>query len=164
MNGICNVSLGVLTTALAASTALAQSVPPKAPIRPVTDDYFGTKVVDNYRYFENLQDPEVQQWMKQQADYTRATLESLPGYSALLKRVSEIGESAPARAFNLQIVDGRYYTLRTPGGSQSPALFVREGVKGEDHMLIDPGTLAAAPHSHLTIDGYAPSPDGRYVA
>ncbi|HWH53888.1 MAG TPA: hypothetical protein VN651_20205 [Gemmatimonadaceae bacterium] len=49
----------------------SQVSPPKAPIRPVTDDYFGTKVVDNYRYFENLKDPGVQQWMKAQADYAR---------------------------------------------------------------------------------------------
>jgi len=56
---------------LVATGARGQSAPPKAPIRPVTDDYFGTKVVDNYRYFENLKDPGVQQWMKAQADYAR---------------------------------------------------------------------------------------------
>ncbi len=33
--------------------------PPLAPVRPVTDDYFGTKMVDPYRYMENLKDPEV---------------------------------------------------------------------------------------------------------
>ncbi len=28
--------------------------PPVAPVKPVTDDYFGTKVTDNYRYIENF--------------------------------------------------------------------------------------------------------------
>lgn len=48
--------------------------PPVAPVRPVTDDYYGTKVVDPYRYMENVNDPEVQAWMKAQNDYTRAML------------------------------------------------------------------------------------------
>ena len=52
--------------------------PPVAQVRPVTDTYFGTEVVDNYRYLENLDDPEVQAWMKAQAHYTRATLDGSP--------------------------------------------------------------------------------------
>ena len=31
--------------------------PPDAQVTPVTDDYFGTKVVDNYRWLENAQQP-----------------------------------------------------------------------------------------------------------
>src|ERR1035438_2372794 len=45
----------------------AQGSQPVAPLRPVTDTYFGTPVVDNYRYMEKLDDPEVQNWMKAQA-------------------------------------------------------------------------------------------------
>jgi prolyl oligopeptidase len=147
-----------------ATVVRGQSAPPKAPIRPVTDDYFGTKVVDNYRYFENLQDPEVQQWIKAQADYTRATLDALPGHAALLERVTALMGSTPTTVTGLQIVGGRYYTLRTPSGAQSAKLYVREGVKGEDHLLIDRAKLSADQRSHLSIDGYAPSPDGRYIA
>ncbi|HLJ40518.1 MAG TPA: hypothetical protein VKT50_03420 [Candidatus Acidoferrales bacterium] len=55
----------------------ARNKPPVAPVRPVTDEYYGTKIVDNYRYMENLKDPEVQQWMKAQADYTRARRRSI---------------------------------------------------------------------------------------
>jgi prolyl oligopeptidase len=28
-----------------------------APIEPVIDNYFGTEIVDNYRYMENFNDP-----------------------------------------------------------------------------------------------------------
>src|SRR6266853_7024264 len=47
--------------------------PPLARVEPVTDVYYGTKVLDPYRYMENLSDPEVQSWMKTQNDYTRAS-------------------------------------------------------------------------------------------
>src|SRR5512146_1540865 len=147
-----------------ASASAAQQAPPPAPVRPVTDDYFGTKVVDNYRYFEDLKNPEVQQWMKAQADYTRATLDALPGRAALLKRIAELEESRLAQVSGLQIVGGRHYTLRTPSGASSAKLYVRDGVNGEDHLLIDPEKLSTGHQTHLSIDGYRPSPDGRYVA
>jgi len=55
------------------------SPPPAASIRPVTDDYYGTKITDPYRYMENFKDPQVQAWMKAQDDYTRAMLAGIPG-------------------------------------------------------------------------------------
>ena len=147
-----------------ASSSRIQSAPPVAPVRPVIDDYYGTKIVDNYRYMENLKDPEVQKWMKAQADYTRATLDTLPGYPALLKRIAELNTSEPAQVSGVQIVGGRYYSLRRPRGAQSPNLYVRDGVKGDDRLLIDPERLSTDAHAHLSIDGYRPSPDGRYIA
>lgn len=153
----------LFATALVPRQAYPQA-PPPAPVLPVTDNYFGTQVVDNYRYFEDLKNPEVQQWMKTQADYTRATLDSLPGRAPLLKRIAELEESRLAQVGGLQIVGGRYYTLRTPSGAESAKLYVREGVNGEDRLLIDPEKLSTDPQAHLSIGGYRPSPDGRYVA
>lgn len=46
---------------------------------------------------ENLKDPEMQTWMKTKADYTRKTLNSLPGYPKLLKRIADLDASTPAR-------------------------------------------------------------------
>ncbi|MDQ2932402.1 MAG: prolyl oligopeptidase family serine peptidase [Gemmatimonadota bacterium] len=158
------IAYGLLTTALAASGALAQTMPPKAPVRPVTDDYFGTKVVDNYRWMENLKDPEMQRWMKGQADYTRATLEALPGYAKLLERIAELNESEPADVTALQIIAGRFYTMRRPKGAQSPKLYVRDGINGTDRLLIDPERPSSDQRTHLSIHDYRPSPDGHYIA
>jgi prolyl oligopeptidase len=85
-----------------ATTGAAASPPYAAPIRPVTDDYFGTKIVDDYRWMEDLDNPEVQRWMRAQADHTRATLDALPGYPALLKRIGELDRSQPAQVSSLQ--------------------------------------------------------------
>ena len=51
------------------SVSLAAQVQlPKTPVRDVTDEYFGTKVVDPYRWLEKTDDPEVAAWMKDQGD------------------------------------------------------------------------------------------------
>ena len=68
----------------------AQSQLPNTPVRPVTEDYFGTKVVDPYRWLENTSDPEVIAWMKAQNDYTRAVLARIPGRDELLARIKSL--------------------------------------------------------------------------
>jgi prolyl oligopeptidase len=145
-------------------SSLTAMAAPAAPVRAVTDTYFGTPVVDNYRYMENLKDPEVAAWMKAQADHTRATLDALPGRAALLNRMSELMQSTPAIVEDLQIVDGHYYTIRMPAGTQQPKLYVRKGVKGLDRLLIDPEKLAGGKDAHLALQYFRPSPDNRYVA
>src|SRR5438093_467374 len=78
-------ALGVFT----ASEIVAQGpqAPPTAPVRVVTEDYFGTKISDPYRYMENLKDPEVVKWFSEQDAYTRVVLSRIPGREALLKRI-----------------------------------------------------------------------------
>jgi len=40
--------------------------------RPVAEDHFGTTVIDNYRWLDNLDDPAVRKWNEAQNGYTRA--------------------------------------------------------------------------------------------
>jgi len=136
---------------------------PVAPVRPVTDDYYGTKIVDNYRYMENLKDPEVQKWMKAQADYTRGVLDGLPGRASLLARINELIRLQPAIVSHVQVIADHYYSLRTPSGAQTAKLYVRHGLNGEDRLLIEPEKSSDLHNTHFSISFYAPSPDNRYV-
>jgi protease II len=87
------LSILLISTFLVAATigALGMNGPPKAPVHETEDEYFGTKIKDPYRWMENIkQDPEVQQWLKAQADFTRQTLDSMPGYAKLKARIAEL--------------------------------------------------------------------------
>lgn len=136
---------------------------PVAPVRPVVDDYFGTRITDDYRYFEQADNAEVRAWMKAQTAFTRARLDALPGRAALRDELGAIIRSQPARAYGLQIMNGHYYTLRTPPDGSIPKLHVRKGARGTDQLLLDPERLSGKDGAHVSINGYAPSPDNRYV-
>ena len=153
----------LLATTIIAPPTTEAKPPPPAPVHPVVDDYFGTKVVDNYRYMEDLKNPEVQKWMKTQADYTRATLDALPGRSTLRSSLSEMFQSTSAVVGGLQIVDKHYYTLRLPSGAQQRKLCVRNGVDGTDRVLVDPEKLEGGKDAHLSIGYFSPARDNRYV-
>ena len=78
-------SAALLLTSLAATAQTTPVGPPATPQRPVTDTYFGKKVVDNYRWLENTNSPEVQAWFKAQGNYTTQTLDQIPGRDRLIK-------------------------------------------------------------------------------
>ena len=77
--------------ALAVVGAVPSSFPQPPPLPPekaVADTMYGTSVTDPYRYFENMDDPAVKQFFKDQNDYTRAVLDRLGApREALFERI-----------------------------------------------------------------------------
>jgi prolyl oligopeptidase len=169
------VSTGFLTILLRWTTLSAQSAspvgsttsPPVAPARAVTDDYWGTKVLDPYRYMENLTDPEVLAWIKGQNDYTRATLARLPGREQMLARIRELDQSAP-RVRVVRLPSDTYLLLKMKPGEHTSKLYLRQGLDGQDRLLVDPEkiTLASVDQGKgaNVISGLATSNNGKYVA
>jgi Prolyl oligopeptidase, N-terminal beta-propeller domain len=68
--------------------AQGQSIPkpPDTPKHAVTDEYHGVKVIDDYRWLENWDDPAVKQWSAAENARTRAYLDICP-IAPLLKSV-----------------------------------------------------------------------------
>jgi prolyl oligopeptidase len=143
--------------------------PPTAPVRPVTDTYYGTRVTDPYRYMENLADPEVQSWIKAQNDYTRAVLASLPGRQQLLKRIVELDESTSADVGSMQRLPGDIYLYtKLLAGEDTYKLYIRKGLTGEEKVLLDPERVNIAEASRgkgkNVIGSFVPSNNLKYVA
>jgi prolyl oligopeptidase len=139
----------------------AQNGPPKAPVHQVTDTYFGQTVVDPYRWMEDAKSPETSAWMKGQADYSRAYLDRLPMRAQLLKRFEELSETG-VRVSGIQRAANLYFYYRQAPGENDRRLYVRDGFKGTEHLLIDPDKLSS-PGKRYSIDSYSPSFDGKYV-
>ena len=140
----------------------AAAVPP-TPVREVVDEYFGTKVVDPYRWLEKTSDPEVEAWMKAQNDHARATLARIPGRDQLLGRIKALDNAGAAVSW-LQVWGGRYFYYKTEPNSDNRRLYVRDAATGSERLLIDPEKLTTADGKHFSIDYFQPSIDGKYVA
>jgi prolyl oligopeptidase len=141
------------------------AAPPVAAVRPVTDEYFGVKVVDPYRYMEDLQNPEVAAWFKGQNEYTRAVLGGIPGRDGLLARIKTLDEGAEARVTDVRRLPGDHYFYQKRLASEDvPKLYKRDGLSSEEKLLVDPTKYATAGGPHFVISYYQPSYDGRYVA
>ncbi len=160
---VLRVFASVLGVFLGACTGLKG--PPVAPVRPVTEEYWGTRISDPYRYMEDLKDAEVQKWMKGQAEYAGRVLKGIPGREALLRRIQELDAGAPYR---IGIVDrrpnGDLYYFKTMAGENLAKFFVREGKTGAERLLIDPERFAKTADEHYSLGFCVVSPDGRYVA
>ena len=149
--------MGLATATILLSTGPAHPPPgpgnpPVAPVRMVVDDYFGTKIADPYRYMEELQDPEVQAWLKGQNDFARATLGQISARAGLLARVKELDESAPGRVGGVRrMPTGRIFYLRALSKESIFKLIVRDRSASEERILVDPEKAASGGPPH-TID------------
>jgi prolyl oligopeptidase len=150
----------------AAMPKLASSAPPapKAPIariEPVTDDYWGTKLTDPYRWMENPKDPDWLPFLKGQNAQTRQVLDHLPGHAALKKRVSALtGDAAQTR--RVISAGGLLFYEQRPVGSDNYKLFFRDA-DGVEHVLIDPTAMSKG-GAHMSLDWWEPSHDGVHLA
>src|SRR5713101_713034 len=115
-----------------------------APVRTVTDIHHGVRVDDPYRYMESTNDRAVAGWLKAQSDYARAVLDSLPARVELLKRIEALDGAAAARVESVSRLrnDRVFYFKRKPHEAQSK-LFVRDGLRGKERLLVDPETIPA---------------------
>jgi len=118
---------------------------------------------------ENLDDPEVQSWIKAQNDYTRAVLASLPGRQQLLSRIVELDESAAADIGSmLRLPDDVYLYSKLLATEDTYKLYLRKGLTGAEKLLLDPERVAVRQASRgkgkNAIGSFVPSNDLKYVA
>ena len=159
-------ALPVLAAAVNAaddSKSAAKASNPAVPIaekKPIGENFFGKRIVDNYRWLEDSKNQDTQKWVEQEMAYTRAVLDPLPGRDAIHQRLSQllsIGSITPPQ------MAGKYYFYTKREGMQNqPILYVRESIGGEDRVLVDANQLAS--DGTVALDWFQPSDKGKYVA
>ncbi len=141
-----------------AASAAPSLEPHAAPVREVRDTYFGTTVVDPYRWMEAPGSRELAAWLATEDAHARRALEALPGRAALLTRIQEL-DHAGSRAWDAEAWGGKYFYLVAEPGKEARCLYVRDGIGGPERLLVDPEHGAEA-----AIEAFTPSIDGRLVA
>jgi prolyl oligopeptidase len=159
----------LITLLFTLTAAPSQAGVPVTEIRPVTDDYHGAKIIDNYRWLEGdnsdpnnmgLPTEQVSAWTDAQNAHTRSVLDQLPGREKLELRLRELMEvpviSAPA------MYGKRYFYSRREGGQPQAVRYVRNGLKGKERTLLDPQQIDSS--GLTTVSWTAPSEDGALMA
>ena len=117
------------------------------------------------RGVRSSKEPRVQTWLKAQNDYTRAALTRIPGRNDLLARIRQLDEAATARVFDVRrLPGGRYMYQKRLATEDVAKLYVREGLTGDEKVLVDPVKLSAPGEAAHVINYYGASFDGAYVA
>jgi len=145
------------------------SAAPAVPTRKTDtqDVLFGQKVSDPYRWLEDGNSAEVRDWTEKQNDLTRRTLGAFPDRAKLEQRLWQLHElgslGAPvSRASAKRRRVRRYFYTRRDGKQNQPILYVREGVRAPDQVLVD--VNLDAPDGTKALDWWYPSEDGGLMA
>ncbi len=158
----------LLAAAIAASSnAIAaddarRSVP---AVRPVTETFFGTTVVDPYRYMEDVSQPEVIEFMRGESAQARRVLDAIPGRNAIEKRINELSQSS-ASVFGVQLTGAdknpRVFYYKLAAGMNARVICARDGFKGAERVVFDASSLNKDGRRYA-IDFFRASPDGRHI-
>lgn len=141
------------------------AAPPLAPVRPVTEEHWGVQVTDPYRYMEDMKSPEVQTWIKGQADYADAALARIPIRDELFARIKELDSGRAFRVNSIRrLANGRLFYVKVRAEENLAKLYTRASLAAEEKLLIDPSSMTAEGGGHYSISFYTPSKDGKLVA
>ncbi len=131
---------------------------PTTPERPCEEVLHRRTLVDPYRWLEDGGDPEVGAWTAAQNAYTAALLDRGFERNAIrgrLARALSIGTvTAPVER------SGRFFFTRRDGSQDQPILYVRDGIAGEERVVLDPNSAGGS----IALDWWYPSREGRLLA
>jgi prolyl oligopeptidase len=131
---------------------------PPAPRLDLTDDLFGHRVADPYRWLEDTGSAETSQWLAAEEELWAACRAELPDRDRFAGRVHELMQVG---AVGVPAWRGtaRFYIRRDPG-QEHGVLYVADDA-GE-RALIDP--VVIDPSGRTTLDGWQPDKEGRLLA
>ncbi|WP_353149494.1 prolyl oligopeptidase family serine peptidase [Chryseobacterium sp.] len=136
-----------------------------APSKPVTEDYFGNKILDEYRNLEDLQNPATLQWMQSQTNYTNSILNLIPKRNYYLEKRLEFDKRQGYSISDLKVTNNdKYFYVKKNGDEKIAKLYYREGFLGKEVLLYDPIQYKNNGNHSFVINYISPSWDGSKVA
>jgi len=134
--------------------------PPAVDAEPVTDNYFGTKITDNYRWLEDAKSTRTRAFIDAENAYTSRYMKQAKIRNQILDDLDpleNVSETTPPmeRA-------GNYFFERRVAGEQQFSIYVRHGFAGKDERLIDPAAMSRDPNTSVNIEDV--SRDGSLIA
>lgn len=124
-----------------------------------SDTYFGVNYPDPYRWLEEMKDPKVDGWFKDQANYTDQIMNTISGRDELIAEWKKLDKMQPPVIYTPIKEGGRiFYQKRMPDEKVSK-VYYRESIQAPEELLFDPLTYIKG--KTLSVEGLIPSYDGK---
>ncbi|CAM1338933.1 prolyl oligopeptidase family serine peptidase [Tenacibaculum aestuarii] len=132
---------------------------PETAKKPVVDEYFGTKVTDNYRWLEDDRSTETEAWVKAENEVTFDYLSKVPYREQLKERLSELWNYEKV---GTPFKEGDYTYFYKNDGLQNQYVIYRKDKDGKEEVFLDPNTFAEDGTTSLGSISF--TKDGKTVA
>jgi prolyl oligopeptidase len=161
----------VVILAFAASTLIqAQTIhgregitlpsPPEAEAAPVTDNYAGTKIIDNYRWLEDAKSNATKKFIDDQNAYTARYMQLAKVRPQIVDDLTALNQ-IERWSIPIQRGDNYFFTKRLAGEDQA-SIYIRTGWQGKDKRLIDPAQFSREANTSVSLADV--SRDGNLIA
>ena len=154
------VSLSII---LISGCSRSKLVYPVTERKPVTDDYYGTKVVDEYRWLDNLSDLAVRQWNNEQNAFSRKHFDNIPALPLIRERLKQL-YSIQSVDYSSLVMCKKLFALKFQPSKDQPFIVVFDSPENlqSEKVVVDPNELN--PKGTTAIDWFVPSLDGSMIA
>lgn len=143
--------------------SLADAAPP-TETKPVTDEYHGVKVVDEYRWLEESGSPAVKAWTAAQNEYSRAWLDARPDRAGIEAKLTALYAKDTPSHSGIVSRPGRLFALKFQPPKQQRLLVTLTSADdlASEKVVLDPNEIE--PKGQVAMDWFVPSPDGKMIA
>jgi prolyl oligopeptidase len=133
---------------------------PETIKKPVVENLFGTKIIDNYRWLEDDRSKETEAWVKQENEVTFSYLNKIPYREQLKSRLTELWNY---EKLGTPFIEGDYtYFSKNDGLQNQNVIYRKKGDTDEPKVFLDPNTFSDNATTSLGIMGF--SKDGKTAA
>jgi prolyl oligopeptidase len=149
----------LLTIAMSISAAV-----PSTEKKPVTDEYHGVKVVDEYRWLEDGDSAAVKAWTSAQNQYSRTWLDSRVDRSGIESKLKAMYAQDTPSHTGLVARPGLLFALKFQPPKQQRLLVTLTSPNdlASEKTVLDPNEIE--PKGQVAMDWFVPSPDGKLIA
>ena len=159
-----------LAQAIHGRDGITLPAPPVVEPKPLIDNYFGTKVTDDYRWLEDAKSTDTRNFIDEENAYTTRYLKQATVRNQILDDLDPL-EHTSRWSIPIQRA-GNYYFMKRLAGEEQPSIYVRHGWTGapakgqpsapKDERLIDPAAFSRDPNTSVRLADV--SHDGMFVA
>ncbi len=145
----------VFVFVLGSLAGIAQSKfnPPPTATMPVTDTLHGLYLTDNYRWLEDKDNIQVQDWTKAQHDYTLAymnqTQKAIPGLREEIAAIIDLDYEGPVSTIGKH----KFQTIKRKGDKQNKIYTILDN--GEKKLIFDPVTYDTSGKTAIAGSSYS---------